>query len=58
MPSEPYFAENLIREMEERLEGPLLARYIDYEAFARDLFLGDYVSLPNPGGGVFVFRRL
>lgn len=33
-----------------------LAHYFDYEAFARDLFMGDYVSVPV-AGGVAVFRN-
>ena len=32
-----------------------LANYFDYEAFARDLFMGDYVSIDVPEG-VAVFR--
>lgn len=30
---------------------------VDYEAFARDLFISDYFSAPAPDGGVFVYRR-
>lgn len=33
----------------------IAARYFDYDAFARDLFMGDYVSMPAPGMGVYVF---
>lgn len=33
-----------------------LAPYFDYEAFARDLFMGDYVSV-NISGGIAVFRN-
>lgn len=35
-----------------------LARYFDYEAYARDLFMGDVYSSPAPGGGIYVFRRI
>lgn len=31
--------------------------YFDYEAFARDLFMGDYFSAPN-GLGIYVFRHI
>ena len=33
------------------------AFYFDYEAYSRDLFLGDLWSAPAPGGGVYVFSR-
>ena len=32
-----------------------IAGYFNYDAFARDLFLGDYYSVDAPGGGVWVF---
>lgn len=32
-----------------------LASYFDYEAYARDLFMGDFVSIDIPGG-IAVFR--
>ncbi len=35
---------------------PLLSNYFDYDAWTRDLFLGDYFSETNPEGGVWVFR--
>ena len=35
-----------------------LANYIDYEKFAIDLFMGDYFSVENPSGGIFVFLNL
>lgn len=35
-----------------------LANYFDYEAFARDLFMGDNYSISLPGGGIAVFRNL
>ena len=34
---------------------PLL-RYIDWEAWTRDLFMTDYYTAPAPGYGVYVFR--
>lgn len=36
---------------------PLLS-YIDWEAWTRDLFMGDYWSARCPGGGVYVFRSV
>jgi len=34
-----------------------LRGYIDYEAFARDLFINDFYSIECPNGGVWVFRN-
>ena len=36
---------------------PLLS-YIDWDAWARDVFMGDYWSARDPEGGVFVFRSV
>jgi antirestriction protein len=54
--TEEDFAEETVSEMytEEEL-GPLGA-YIDYEKYARDLFVGDFYSIPSPSG-VYVFRN-
>ena len=35
-----------------------LENYIDYSAYARDLFMGDYFSSDAPGGKIYVFRSL
>lgn len=35
-----------------------LQNYIDYEAYARDLFICDYAYAGARGGQIFVFRRL
>ena len=35
-----------------------LANYIDYEAFRRDLFCGDYWSEDAPNGNVYVFQSI
>jgi antirestriction protein len=56
--SEQEFAEQLIDDVGGAESGSLAERYFDYEAFTRDLFMGDYWSDPAPGGGVFVFRNL
>lgn len=48
-----YGVSSLARRADER---SVLARYFDYEAFARDLFMSDYRSTPASGGGVHVFR--
>jgi len=53
--SEEDFAENLA---EETMEIPKhLEFYIDYEKFARDLFINDYFSADGEGGKVYVFHR-
>jgi len=54
--SEVDFAENLADDLGYISEMPdHLRYYFDYEAFARDLFIGDYFSA-NTAGGVVVFR--
>jgi antirestriction protein len=55
--SEEDFAHDLVRDCYD-LEKTMgsLASYFDYEAFARDLFMGDYVSIDVPEG-VAVFRN-
>lgn len=54
--SEKDFAENLAEELGYIAEMPDHIRYyFDYDAFARDLFMGDYFSA-NVNGGVAVFR--
>lgn len=55
--SEEDFAYDLVRDIYdlEKMMGNL-ANYFDYEAFARDLFMGDYVSIDVPEG-VAVFRN-
>lgn len=53
---EEAFGYNLADDMIEELRGDsTLARYFDYSAWSRDLFMGDYWSADNPTGGVFVF---
>jgi antirestriction protein len=54
--SEEEFAEDLMRECHEIPEH--LEFYIDYEKFARDLFINDYFSAEASGGGVYVFRHI
>lgn len=57
--SEKAYGEELATETIEGLsdEGSTLAMYFDYEAFTRDLFLGDYFSVDRGGGaGCWVFR--
>ncbi len=54
--SEEEFAEDLMRECYEIPEH--LEFYIDYEKFARDLFINDYFSAEASGGGVYVFRHI
>lgn len=52
--SETDYAENF---MDDCYEVPAhLSNYIDYDAFARDLFCGDYYSVDSPRG-VYVFRN-
>jgi antirestriction protein len=55
--NEEDFAYELVRDCYdlEKMMGSL-AYYFDYEAFARDLFMGDYVS-SDVSGGVAVFRN-
>ncbi len=54
--SEEEFAEDLMRECHEIPEH--LEFYIDYEKFARDLFINDYYSAESSKGGIFVFRHI
>lgn len=53
--SEEDFAEDLASETMEIPEH--LRFYIDYEKFARDLFISDYFSADGEGRKVYVFRR-
>ena len=52
--SEKAYAEELFDECNEVPDN--LAMYIDYDAVARDFFCGDYFSVDNPEGGLFIFR--
>lgn len=54
--SERAYAENLVDDLGDLDPDSFLARYFDYEAFARDLFINDYSSVDAPRG-VYVFRR-
>ncbi len=36
--------------------GDSIQMYFDYDSFARDLFMGDYSSVDDPEGGIYVFR--
>lgn len=53
--SEKAYAENLFDELHLHEVPEHVQPYIDYEAYARDLFMTDNISLNNPDGGVFVF---
>jgi len=53
--SEEAYAEDLFDELYLNEVPQTLRSYVDYQAFARDLFMGDYWSADNPAGGVFVF---
>jgi antirestriction protein len=53
--SEEAYAEDLFDELYAHEIPENLRCYIDYEAFARDLFMGDCYSIDNPDGGVYVF---
>jgi antirestriction protein len=55
--SEESFAENLFDDLYLADVPAFAANYIDYAAFARDLFCGDYYTCDDPTGGVFVFRN-
>ncbi|MCB9719732.1 MAG: antirestriction protein ArdA [Candidatus Omnitrophica bacterium] len=35
-----------------------LQYYIDYEKFARDLFINDYFSAQGESGQIYVFRHI
>ena len=54
--SEQAYAENLFDEMYAHEVPEHIAPYIDYEAFARDLFMGDNYSIDSESG-VYVFRN-
>ncbi|MCB9719695.1 MAG: antirestriction protein ArdA [Candidatus Omnitrophica bacterium] len=54
--SEEAFAENLADETMEIPEH--LQYYIDYEKFARDLFINDYFSVQGESGQLYVFRHI
>ncbi len=54
--TEEAYAENLWDECYDNDIPEHAKGYIDYARFARDLFMGDYYSLYNPSGGIFVFR--
>jgi antirestriction protein len=54
--SEQAHAENLFSELYAYDVPEHIAPYIDYEAFARDLFMGDYFSVEGESG-VYVFRN-
>ena len=55
--SEQEFAEELIDDIEGVDDDSISGRYFDYEAFTRDLFMGDYFSVQH-SGGVWVFRSI
>lgn len=52
------FGAHLIEDLDVLDEDSMVARYFDYEAFARDLFLGDYFSERAEGGNIHVFQSL
>jgi len=54
--SEQAYAENLFDELYGHDVPEHIAPYIDYEAFARDLFMGDYYSVESDSG-VYVFHN-
>ena len=54
--SEQAYAENLFDELYAHEVPEHIAPYIDYEAFARDLFMGDNYSMESESG-VYVFRN-
>ncbi len=53
--TEKAFGENLFDDCYDVPDN--IAGYINYQSFADDLFMGDYYSLDNPTGGIFVFRN-
>jgi len=55
--SELAYAEELFDECYAHDIPENLRCYIDYEAFSRDVFMGDCFSVDNPEGGVWVFRN-
>lgn len=54
--SEQRYAEELFDDI--YVVPDFLEGYIDYEKFARDLFMGDYRSAEAPGYSVYVFRSV
>ena len=54
--SEENYAEELFDELYAHEVPDHIASYIDYEAFARDLFMGDYYSIQGESG-LYVFRN-
>jgi len=55
--SEEAYGEELFDELYAHEIPENLRCYIDYEAFARDLFMGDNYSVDRSEGGVYVFRN-
>lgn len=55
--SEEDFASEMADELILHSVSDDFARYFDYEAWTRDLFMSDYWSAPADGGGVYVFRN-
>ncbi|MHC4398936.1 MAG: antirestriction protein ArdA [Planctomycetota bacterium] len=55
--SEEAYAEELFDELYAHDIPENLRFYIDYEKFARDLFINDCYAVDCPDGGVFVFHR-
>ena len=55
--SEEAYGEELFDELYAHEIPENLRCYIDYEAFARDLFINDNYSVDCPDGGVYVFRN-
>lgn len=56
--SEKDYAENIFDELYAHEVPEHLQNYIDYEAFARDLFISDNYSARGESGQLYVFRRL
>ena len=54
--SEQAYAEDLFDELYAHEVPEHIALYIDYEAFARDLFINDYFSVGSDSG-VYVFHN-
>jgi antirestriction protein len=55
--SEVAYAEELFDELYAHDIPENLRCYVDYEKFARDLFINDCFGVDCPEGGLFVFRR-
>lgn len=56
--SEREFAEHLLNDLGAVDQNSLAARYFDYDAFARDLFMSDYWSAPMSTGEIAVFHNV